>query len=305
MRILVLTVIGLILSSCHSKHLTREDSPDSDGNRFSITHQVEPRQFEHLEPEPSSVNYAYLKRRSKSKRTIQSKQMAQSEYTPTLHDGAPSGPLPVHFKKVKPKREPISRYGNPDAYQVKGKQYEVMTNSTGYKSRGIASWYGTKFHSVRTSSGEKYDMYALTAAHKTLPLPTYLRVKNLSNGRVAIVKVNDRGPFHDSRILDLSYAAAAKLGLFPKGTAPVEIEALKTTQHSLHYYVQAGAFDSSELAEQLRVKLGTLTTSPVDVQKHHHRYLVQVGPFATKDMITGLKQRLESNGVHGSFSMLM
>ena len=284
MRIFVVTLIGLLLISCQSNHLAPQDDESSqDGHRFTITHQAD----------------------SKSRGRIAHKRRLPSQSTHTVQDGAPSGPLPSFFRKIIPKREPISRYGNPDTYQVMGKRYQVMTNSTGYKSRGIASWYGTKFHTGRTSSGEKYDMYALTAAHKTLPLPSYIRVKNLTNGKVAIVRVNDRGPFHESRILDLSYAAAAKLGLFPKGTAMVEIEALKTTQKSLHYYIQAGAFSSPQLADNLRVKLGKLTTSPVYVQKQQRTYLVQVGPFATKSMVDRLKQRLQNNGIRGSFSMLM
>lgn len=287
MRLLYLVILGLLSNGCQRQHIEPNLAADPPGQRFSITHQVEPRQD----------NYVYLKRRTQPKREI--------TFHQTDQDGAPSGPVPVSFEKVIPKREPISRYGNPDSYQVMGKQYDVMTNSTGYKSRGIASWYGTKFHKVRTSSGEKYDMYALTAAHKTLPLPTYIKVRNLDNGKTAIVKVNDRGPFHESRILDLSYAAAAKLGVFPKGTANVEIEALKTTQRSLSYYIQAGAFESSVLADSLRAKLGALTTSPVYVQKHSNRYLVQVGPFASKEMVNSLKERLESNNIHGSFSMLM
>ncbi len=110
-----------------------------------------------------------------------------------------------------------------------------MPTANGYHTKGLASWYGTKFHKKRTSSGENYDMYALTAAHKTLPLPTYIKVKNLKKRKVAIVKVNDRGPFHSDRILDLSYGAAIKLGIFPQGTAPVEIEALNfnTANHSV------------------------------------------------------------------------
>lgn len=92
-------------------------------------------------------------------------------------DGAPKGPVPSSFKEVKPKSEPLSRYGNPDTYAVEGRTYEVLKNSSGYKARGIASWYGTKFHKQRTSSGDDYDMYAMTAAHKTLPLPTYVKVK--------------------------------------------------------------------------------------------------------------------------------
>lgn len=222
----------------------------------------------------------------------------------TEKDGAPTGALPVSFKEVEPKHEPFSRYGNPDSYAVSGQTYKVMTSASGYKTRGIASWYGTKFHSKRTSSGDDYDMYAMTAAHKTLPLPTYVRVKNLSNGRTAIVKVNDRGPFHNDRIIDLSYAAAIKLGLLPKGTAPVEIEALNFGKHVAHYYLQAGAFDSPQLAGLLQTKVAKLTPSPVVVEEYNQRYIVKVGPFANKQMSDSLKGKLASNGVHGSFSLL-
>lgn len=225
------------------------------------------------------------------------------------HDGPPPGPLPVKFKKVVPISEPLSRYGNPDAYHVDGHTYEVMTSSSGYRTRGLASWYGTKFHKMRTSSGEKYDMYALTAAHKTLPIPCYVKVKNLDNGRTAIVKVNDRGPFHDGRVIDLSYAAAAQLGLFPKGTAHVEIEALTTTRakgaRPAHYYLQAGAFNSSQLAELLRVKLSKLTPSPVFIEQYQHRFIVRVGPFGNRRMTDDLKRALVKNGVLGSFSVLI
>lgn len=228
---------------------------------------------------------------------------------PGEKDGAPPGPLPVSFKEVKPRAEPLSRYGNPGMYQVNGKKYEVMTSSNGYRTRGLASWYGTKFHSKRTSSGEDYDMYALTAAHKTLPLPTYVRVKNLSNGRVAIVKVNDRGPFHTGRVIDLSYAAAAKLGLFPKGTAPVEIEALTLASRGgapvSHYYLQAGAFSSASRAASLKSKLAKLTRSPVIVEKYQKHYVVKVGPIPNKKMSDNLKKSLVRNGVSGAFSVLM
>ncbi len=179
-----------------------------------------------------------------------------------------------------------------------------MQSSGGYKIRGIASWYGTKFHKKRTSSGDKYDMYAMTAAHKTLPLPTYVRVKNLRNGREAIVKVNDRGPFHSDRVIDLSYAAAAKLGVFPKGTAPVEIEALATGKKIAHYYVQAGAFSSQHLANLLQIKLAKLTPSPVTIEKHAQHYIVKVGPFADRGMTDRLRTKLASNGVKNAFSLL-
>ena len=125
-----------------------------------------------------------------------------------------------------PKVEPRSRGGNFTPYTVLGKTYRVMKSSKGYKEKGGASWYGTKFHGRLTSNGERYNMYAMTAAHKSLPIPTYVKVKNLENGREIIVRVNDRGPFHEGRIIDLSYAAATKIGMLKKGTARVEVEAI-------------------------------------------------------------------------------
>ena len=127
---------------------------------------------------------------------------------------------------VVPKKEPLSKYGNPPSYVVFGKRYHTLKTANGFNERGIASWYGKKFHGRKTSSGEVYDMYKMTAAHKHLPLPTFVKVKNLENGKIITVRVNDRGPFHDNRIIDLSYAAATKLGILGKGTAAVEIWAV-------------------------------------------------------------------------------
>ncbi|NIA01422.1 MAG: septal ring lytic transglycosylase RlpA family protein, partial [Planctomycetia bacterium] len=142
-------------------------------------------------------------------------------------DSAPYRAIDVSaVKDAIPRVEPKSRYGNPASYVVLGKRYTTLASSKGYKKRGIASWYGTKFHGHRTSSGESYDMYEMSAAHKTLPLPTYARVSNLRNGRSVIVKINDRGPFHENRVIDLSYAAASRLGILGKGTGLVEVEAI-------------------------------------------------------------------------------
>jgi len=125
-----------------------------------------------------------------------------------------------------PQVEPKSKYGNPASYVVFGKRYYTKASSEGHVERGVASWYGKNFHGRRTSSGERYDMYAMTAAHKTLPLPTYARVTNVDNGRSAVVKINDRGPFYGERIIDLSYSAARKLGVVAEGTAMVEVRAI-------------------------------------------------------------------------------
>ena len=136
-----------------------------------------------------------------------------------------------HIQDAIPKEEPLSRYGNPESYVVFGKRYHLLNSRQGYKKRGIASWYGTKFHGRRTSSGEPYDMYAMTAAHKTLPIPTYARVTDLDTGKSIVVKVNDRGPFVDGRIIDLSYVAARKLGISARGTGRVEVQTIVPTDN--------------------------------------------------------------------------
>ena len=136
-------------------------------------------------------------------------------------------PSPDSVPDMVPRNEPRSRSGNPPFYDVMGKRYFVLSSSVGYVERGVASWYGPGFHKVRTSTGEPYDMYGMTAAHKTLPLPAYVRVTNLQNGRSIVVRVNDRGPFVGNRIIDLSYTAALKLDMLRNGTAMVEVRSLE------------------------------------------------------------------------------
>jgi rare lipoprotein A len=138
-------------------------------------------------------------------------------------------PKPDSIPEVIPRIEPRARSGNPPFYDVFGKRYYVLSSSVGYRERGVASWYGPGFHKVRTSIGEPYDMYGMTAAHKTLPLPAYVRVTNLQNGRSVVVRVNDRGPFVGNRIIDLSYSAAAKLDMLRNGTAMVEVRTIEPT----------------------------------------------------------------------------
>ena len=152
----------------------------------------------------------------------QSSRYAQSD------DSGPGGALPDISKipEPVPKAESRSVYGNKSPYEVLGKTYSVLPNASGYVERGIASWYGNKFHGYTTSNFEKYDMYAYSAAHKTLPLPSYARVTNLDNGASVIVRINDRGPFAENRVIDLSYVAAIKLGIWQKGTGLVEVRAI-------------------------------------------------------------------------------
>lgn len=159
-------------------------------------------------------------------------------YAPGVSDSAPKGGIPdVHLiPEPVVKDEQRSRYGNRSPYVVLGKSYRVLDTAKGYDETGLASYYGNKFHGRRTSNLEVYDMYAFTAAHKTLPLPSYARVTNLSNGESVVVRVNDRGPFHDGRIIDLSYAAAVKLGVDRAGTAKVEVTGLSAGENAREPY---------------------------------------------------------------------
>ena len=172
---------------------------------------------------------------------------------------------------------PRSRYGNPTTYTVAGRSYRVMETSRGYVAEGNASWYGRKFHGRRTSSGEPFDMFALTAAHRSLPIPAFARVTNLSNGRSTVVKINDRGPFHDDRIIDLSYAAAVKLGFHSSGTAQVKVEVLEPGRE---FYLQAGAFSSLAAADALKARIEQLTGQRAFVVKvaGDDLYRVRIGP---------------------------
>ncbi len=134
---------------------------------------------------------------------------------------------PSSIPDAVPRQESLSAYGNPPEYEVQGRTYHVLSTSEGYEAEGIASWYGPKFQGERTSSGETFDMYKMTAAHCTLPIPTYVEVTNLENGRKVVVRVNDRGPFEKDRLIDLSYVAALKLGIVASGTARVRVRALE------------------------------------------------------------------------------
>lgn len=147
------------------------------------------------------------------------------------NDGPGHLPNSSDMQDAKPKWEPRTRAGNAPKYKVMGKTYYTLKTAEGYRNRGNASWYGRKFHGKKTANGERYDMYSMSAAHKTLPIPSYVKVRNLRNGREAIVRVNDRGPFIDNREIDLSYAAAVKLGVFSHGTAPVEVTGIEVSRN--------------------------------------------------------------------------
>jgi len=242
--------------------------------------------------------------------------------THVKRDGPPSFYVDeTRIPNAVPKPEPLSKR-NLAVYRVKGKTYTTLKSSKNFQEVGIASWYGTLFHERSTSSGEPYDMLGMTAAHKTLPLPTYVEVLNLKNKRKVIVKVNDRGPFKDNRIIDLSYVAAKKLGMIGHGTAYVKVTAIdpyqyqhrmmlaqnkpsstKTLGKPLHHstyarikksrYVEVGSYKNHAHAMRIKEQLTHQLNLPVFVTKNKSsHYLVHVGPVKNEKMVVLIKKRL-------------
>ena len=236
------------------------------------------------------------------------------------HDGGPRSDVDVsRIPDAVPRVESPNANGNPQSYTVLGHTYRVMQSSQGYVERGIASWYGTKFHGHTTSNGEIYSMYKMTAAHKTLPIPCYVQVTNLENGRKVIVRVNDRGPFHPNRIIDLSYVAAKKLGIAGIGTGLVEVRSIDPRNwrpgqsHTSPVmtkarppikadntlYIQAGAFTSHYNANQLKKKLDVLLpkrTIQVGYLATDKLYRVRIGPLPSVDEADKVAQTISTNG---------
>ena len=243
-------------------------------------------------------------------------------------DDGPHAAPHVDLTKIadaKPRREPRARSGN-KPYSVFGVQYVPLKTARGYQERGVASWYGKKFHGKRTSSGESYDMYAMTAAHKTLPLPSYVRVRNLRNGRSVIVRVNDRGPFLHNRLIDLSYAAAGKLGVIGTGTGIVEVSAIDPDQHQPPaqtepqppatvtdntasdrpssegtLFVQVGAFGERENAQRLQKRLNDRGIDNIvihdEVIKARHIYRVRIGPLDNVEAVDKITLDMHEQGI--------
>jgi rare lipoprotein A len=240
-------------------------------------------------------------------------------YAPGVRDSAPQHALDISgIPEPQPRAEPASAYGNRSPYTVLGKSYRVLPKADGYVERGLASWYGQKFHGRQTSSREIYDMCSFSAAHKTLPLPSYVRVTNLDNGRSAIVRVNDRGPFHPGRIIDLSYAAAVKLGVDRTGTARVEVRAITSTADieadapaaaetvaaavasGQPRLVQVGAYSERETARRIADQLQAAGIKDVDVDGVrvgvNLLWRVRVGPVPHEDL-EGVLARIQALGL--------
>ena len=241
---------------------------------------------------------------------------APVRHAPTLPPAAPLPPPPppaaiAATPDAQPRAEPRSAHGNPPFYDVLGQRYFVLATADGYLERGVASWYGPSFHGGNTSSGESYDMYGMTAAHKTLPLPSYARVTNLANGRSVVVRINDRGPFVANRIIDLSYTAAAKLDMLRDGTAMVEVRALTPGVPDVigrsaespppALYLQAGAFADPANAERELERLhaaglpSAFVVPPLDGQSRLYR--VRIGPVASVAAYDTLAAQLAGLGI--------
>jgi rare lipoprotein A len=211
-----------------------------------------------------------------------------------------------------PQAEPRSARGNPPFYDVLGQRYYVLASADGYLERGVASWYGPGFHTGSTSSGEPYDMYGMSAAHKTLPLPTWVRVTNLKNGKSVVVRVNDRGPFVANRLIDLSYTAAAQLDMLREGTTLVEVRALTpetpdelgraAASPAPELYVQAGAFSDEHNAQRLLARLqaagiaNAFIASPLQ-GRASQLYRVRLGPVSSVAQFDALAARLAALGI--------
>ena len=253
-----------------------------------------------------------------------------------LKDSGPSHDVDVsQLENAVPRVDPITIAGNKNPYTINGVTYQLMPAAKGYREEGMASWYGNKFHGRKTSNGETYDMYGMTAAHKTLPIPAYVRVTNLANGRQIIVRVNDRGPFHGGRIIDLSYAGAKKLGYANSGTARVRVEAIDpanfqpnsvslpslsaqvdkpeksqsfavaTNKLPAQPFLQVGVYSSMNSARQLQDQLSSITSFPVSVRRFGEIkspvFKVWIGPIVDQLQLAALRNRLIAQGRYKPF----
>ena len=210
-------------------------------------------------------------------------------------DSAPvRPPTQLEMKDAKVTDEPVGKSNRP--YTIRGIDYTPQTKRAPFSEVGIASWYGKKFHGHLTSNGEVYDMYGMTAAHKTLPLPSFVKVTNLSNHRSAIVRVNDRGPFHPGRIIDLSYSAAHKLGVFDTGTAKVKIDVILPGQTSHEYRVSLPGFASLELAQESAKGLSLLLHQEAKTQAQNGDISLYLGPYKRESEALEVLKKVQKLG---------
>ena len=223
-------------------------------------------------------------------------------------DDGPGASLPPDLAAIPdavPRVEPLHRFAN-RPYQVFGKDYVPVARLAPFRQSGVGSWYGRRYHGAPTSSGEPYDMYAMTAAHPTLPIPSYVRVTNVANGRSVVVRVNDRGPFHSDRIIDLSYTAAWKLGYVEAGSAHVEVESLlpekaeavqEAKAESKGVFLQLGAFSAREAAENFRVRVYrdlAWLSEAIQVVAGGSVFRLHLGPYRSPDEARAIADRIQA-----------
>ena len=296
----------LLLVACSS---TPKKTPPAPGTVVPLPEAPEP---------PAADNAEAMANNARVCRQVmqhdESRYTAGGLYAPGVADAHPDGELDVSLlQEPEPRDDPRSQYGNKSPYTVLKKKYFVLDTAEGYKERGTASWYGTKFHGRKTSSQEIYDMCQFSAAHKTLPIPSYARVTRLDTGQSVVVRVNDRGPFHEGRIIDLSFAAASKLGITRSGTAKVEVEALvvgsnppprapEPVPDSAKRYLQVAAFSDEDKAEVLKQRLQAAGIEAVFIRKQRQdggpRWRVRIGPLGELEM-GAIQQKLRDMGLQG------
>lgn len=226
-----------------------------------------------------------------------------------VSDRAPPDIDPAAVPDAIPQAETITRAGNSSPYTVNGQSYRVLASARGYRERGIASWYGLKFHGRPTANGERFSVYGPTAAHRSLPIPTYVRVTNQDNGASMVLRVNDRGPFHSDRLIDLSYGAAVRLGFADQGTASVLVEAIdvpgmqdvRSDVAGGYSRLQLGAFSTSTAADALAQRAGPVVSGSVTVETTGDAqaplFRVRAGPFADAQALKEAQARLRAAGL--------
>ena len=225
----------------------------------------------------------------------------QADFAPSSSDRAP-------WQDATPRPDPLLAEGNRSPYEVNGAHYTVRASARGYREQGVASWYGMKFQGRPTANGEIFDVYGATAAHRSLPIPTYVRVTNLSNDRTVVLRVNDRGPFHPDRLIDLSYGAALQLGFAEQGIATVLVESLdlagvddrRGLEAATYRYLQLGAYTSETAAGELGSEISSTWAYPVSVSavdsggRRLHR--VRVGPLSNMQALARARAALSGAG---------
>ena len=293
------TLLVLLVSSCAQTPVRRSE----------VDRGPQPARHSAIDTTPAATVAPAINPCAPTRRHLDSDYTPGGLYAPGVADSGPSAPIDISgVREPVPRAEPRSRYGNRSPYTVLGQVYRVLDRIEGYHERGIASWYGSKFNGRATSSGEPYDMCAFSAAHKTLPLPSFVRVTNLDNGRSLIVRVNDRGPFHSERVMDLSYAAAVRLGVDRSGTARVDIQAVDEDEESTAASVARQSMATPFAASAMPAPSATsavfapprrsaASEMPATTRAFGSEKVIQVGSFGDPANARRLADRLQDAGL--------